>query len=201
MHFVAIKTIHYLYRALLAPLVLNPSMSPIHVLVWVSALSFQIINSTCIGGWLAGYGPTSNEDWQGRVLWLELGLLLFAAGFVGNIYHDDELREIRRVAARKQKKKEETQGENGKGKSVDKVYMMPENGLFKFVLYPHYLCEWIEWCGFWMIGGSGFVPGRSFVVNEIAAMLPRALQGKRWYIKRFGKDKVGSRKAVIPGII
>lgn len=176
-------------------------MSPIHVLVWVSAFSFQIVNSTCIGGWLAGYGPKSNEDWQGRVLWLEVGLLLFAAGFVGNIYHDDELREIRRVAARKQKKKEETQGENGKGKGVDKVYMMPENGLFKFVLYPHYLCEWIEWCGFWMIGGLGFVPGRSFVVNEIAAMLPRALQGKRWYTKRFGKDKVGSRKAVIPGII
>jgi 3-oxo-5-alpha-steroid 4-dehydrogenase 1 len=32
-------------------------------------------------------------------------------------------------------------------------------------------------------------------------MLPRALQGKRWYEKKFGKEKVGGRKAVVPGII
>lgn len=180
---------------------LNPSMSPIHVFVWLAALSFQLINSTCIGGWLAGYGPVTNKAWEGRVLWLEVGLILFAAGLVGNIFHDDELREIRRVAATNQKKKEEAKGEKGKGKSVDKVYMMPENGLFKLVLYPHYLCEWIEWSGFWMIGGLGCVPARSFVINEIATMLPRALRGKRWYVERFGRNRVGSRKAVIPGVI
>ena len=79
--------------------------------------------------------------------------------------------------------------------------MMPENGLFRAVLYPHYFCEWIEWAGFWMIGGWGCAPARTFLFNEIATMLPRALQGKRWYLERFGKEKVGSRKAVIPGLI
>lgn len=91
--------------------------------------------------------------------------------------------------------------EQGKPKDVDKVYKVPQNGLFSFILFPHYLCEWIEWAGFWMIGGLGCVPARTFVLNEIATMTPRALLGKRWYVERFGKEKIGSRKAVIPGLL
>lgn len=128
-------------------------------------------------------------------------MMLFFAGFIGNIYHDDELREIRRAAARNQQRKAEAQGERGKEGKVDKVYMIPENGLFRAVLYPHYFCEWIEWCGFWVIGGLACMPARSFVINEVTTMLPRALNGKRWYIERFGKEKIGSKKAVIPGLI
>jgi len=177
-------------------------MSPIHVSVWLSALAFQLINATCIGGYLASYGPLTTADWAGRAVYIELGMMIFFVGLAGNIYHDDELREIRRAAARNMQKREEANGEGkGKWKSVDKVYMMPENGLFRAVLYPHYFCEWVEWAGFWMIGGLSCVPARTFVLNEIATMLPRALQGKRWYVKKFGKEKVGNRKAVIPGII
>lgn len=197
----ALFTIHYTYRALISPLFLNPSMSPIHISVWASALSFQLINATCIGGWLGGYGPTTKEEWTGSAMRVELGLMIFGIGLLGNMYHDDELREIRRAAARNQKRKQEEKGEKANGKSVDKVYMVPENGLFRSVLFPHYLCEWVEWGGFWMVGGLACVPARSFLVNEITAMLPRALSGKQWYIERFGKDKIGSRKAVIPGII
>lgn len=189
-------------------------MSPIHLSVWSSALTFQLLNATCIGGWLAGYGPTTTEEWAGRAVWIELGMMIFFLGLMGNLYHDDELREIRRAAARNQKRREDGQNEDdqeenrdarkGKGQkkqSVDKVYMMPQNGLFRAVLYPHYFCEWIEWCGFWMIGGLGCVPARTFVFNEIATMLPRALQGKRWYVERFGREKVAGRKAVIPGVL
>lgn len=195
------KTIHYVYRALVSPLVLNPSMSPIHILVWVLALSFQLINATCIGGWLGGYGPTTQAEWTGGAMRLELGMMIFAIGLLGNMYHDDELREIRRAAARNQERKQKAQGEKGDGKGVDKIYMVPENGLFKVVLYPHYLCEWIEWGGFWMIGGLACGPARTFLINEVAAMLPRALQGKQWYVERFGKERIGNRKAVIPGMI
>lgn len=176
-------------------------MSPIHPFVLVSALSFQVINGTCIGGYLAGYGPTTVHDWAGTAPRIEFGMMIFFAGFIGNIYHDDELREIRRAAARDQERKAEAQGEKGKEGKVDKVYKIPENGLFRWVLYPHYLCEWIEWCGFWVIGGLGCTPARTFVVNEVTTMLPRALSGKRWYIERFGKEKIGSKKAVIPSLI
>jgi len=137
---------------------------------------------------------------------MALGLIIWALGFYGNIFHDDELREIRRAAKRNQKKRaDEAEESTGKGKGgekgVEKVYMIPQNGLFTWILYPHYLCEWIEWGGFWIVGGRDCVPARNFVVNEVAAMLPRAVSGKKWYIERFGKEKVGGRKAIIPGLL
>lgn len=200
--FLSLQTIHYIYRAILAPLVLNPSMSPIHPLVWLSALGFQLVNAISIGGWLAGYGPTSVVDWAGRYAWIQIGMTIWAAGLLGNIYHDDDLREIRRAALRTQKRRAESQdGPDKKGKAVDKVYMMPENGLFRVILYPHYVCEWIEWAGFWMMGGRRCTPARTFLLNEIATMAPRALQGRKWYLNRFGREKVGRRKALIPGLI
>ena len=134
--------------------------------------------------------------------------MIFALGLLGNIFHDDDLREIRRAAARRQKKlwenddgAEKRKPNPRKNPGVDKYYQIPQNGLFHLVLYPHHLCEWVEWAGFWMIAGWGCVPARCFLVNEIAAMLPRALNGKAWYVERFGAEKVGGRKAVIPWLI
>ena len=176
-------------------------MSPIHITVWLCALSFQLINATCIGGWLGGLGPTSAADWAGKGPRVEVGMMIFVIGLLANLFHDDELREIRRAAVRDQKEEEGARGNNIKACRMQKVYKIPVNGLFRAVLYPHYLCEWVEWCGFWMMGGAAFLPGRTFVINEISTMLPRALQGRQWYINRFGKDKVGSRKAIIPGVI
>jgi 3-oxo-5-alpha-steroid 4-dehydrogenase 1 len=192
------QTTHYIYRALLFPY-LNPSMSPIHPFVWAAAVLFQLTNATSLGGWLAGYGPTSAHDWAGRYWIMEIGLVVWASGLLGNIFHDDDLREIRRAADRKQRREAAALGKPVSG--VDKVYMLPKNGLFKYVLYAHYLCEWVEWAGFWMVGGWRCHPARSFLVNEVGTMLPRALQGKRWYVERFGEEKVAGRKAVVPGLV
>ncbi|WPH01173.1 Hypothetical protein R9X50_00400900 [Acrodontium crateriforme] len=194
-----IFTIHYLYRAILSPLVLNPSMSPIHPFVFCSAFMWQIMNGLSIGGWLAGYGPTTVHDWSGRLYEIEIGLVIWGWGLLANFFHDDDLREIRRAALRRQKATAEK--ENKPIDGVDKLYMMPKNGLFHYVLYAHYLCEWIEWSGFWLVGGWNCVPARSFLLNEISTMLPRAIQGRKWYIQKFGKEKVGNRKAVIPGLL
>ncbi|KAL5401911.1 hypothetical protein PMIN03_011125 [Paraphaeosphaeria minitans] len=191
--------IHYVYRAILSPLFLNPSMSPMNPIICLGMALFQIFNAVSIGGWLAGYGPVTDQDWAGRYFSMEVGLIIWAWGLLGNAFHDDDLREIRRSADRKQRKEAEKTGRLADG--VDKVYMIPKNGLFRYVLYAHYFCEWIEWAGFWAIGGWKCHPARTFLVNEIATMLPRALQGKRWYEGKFGKDKVGDRKAVIPGLI
>ncbi|KAK4907989.1 hypothetical protein LTR66_017600, partial [Elasticomyces elasticus] len=106
---------------------------------------------------------------------------------------------IRRAALRRQKEQARKDGLPLDG--VEKLYMLPKNGLFRYVLFPHYLCEWIEWAGFWIVGGWACVPARSFLFNEIATMLPRAVQGRRWYVEKFGAEKVGGRKAVIPGVI
>jgi 3-oxo-5-alpha-steroid 4-dehydrogenase 1 len=191
--------VHYIYRAVLSPLFLNPSMSPMHPLVWLFALLFQLCNAISLGGYLAGYGPTTDGDWAGRYWAMEIGLIIWAWGLLANMFHDDDLREIRRAADRKQQKEAAETGKPLEG--VDKVYMLPKNGLFRYVLFAHYLCEWIEWAGYWMIGGWRCAPARTFLINEISTMLPRAMQGKRWYEEKFGKEKVGRRKAVIPGLL
>ncbi|KAI7302983.1 3-oxo-5-alpha-steroid 4-dehydrogenase [Hortaea werneckii] len=174
-------------------------MSPIHAFVFASAFCWQVINGLVIGGWLGGYGPTSVFDWSGKLYTIEVGLILWGWSFLGNIFHDDDLREIRRSALRRQK--EQAQKENKPIEGVEKLYMLPKNGLFHYILFPHYLCEWLEWAGWWMIGGWSCTPARSFLFNEISTMLPRALQGKQWYIEKFGKEKVGDRKAIIPGLL
>ena len=179
-------------------------MSPIHLLVWASALCFQLANATNIGGWLAGHGPTTDADWAGRGGAVALGTAVWAASLLLNVYHDDELREIRRRAMRDARAAAlAAEAKGGKADVFDaqKVYRMPQAGLFRYVLYPHYLCEWVEWLGFWIVGGWGCGPARTFFVNEVCTMLPRAIQGREWYVQRFGSEEVGSRKAIIPGLI
>lgn len=134
---------------------------------------------------------------------MELGLLIWVFGLLGNIYHDEALRDIRRKASRRQAVEQKKQDEktHGKAKTVEKVYEIPSAGLFKYILYPHYLFEWIEWAGFWIMAGKGCTPAKNFLLNEVTTMIARAYEGKQWYIKKFGKDKVGNRKAAIPGLL
>ena len=191
-------TLHYLYRALIFPWA-QPTMSPIHPFVFLSAAAWNVLNGLSIGGWVGGYGPASEADWAGKLYQIEVGLVIWGWGLLANMFHDDDLREIRRSALRRQRERAEREGKAVEG--VEKLYMLPKNGLFSYVLYAHYLCEWVEWAGFWVVGGWGCVPARSFLVNEVSTMLPRALAGKRWYVEKFGEEKVAGRKAVIPGIL
>lgn len=205
----ALFVIHYAYRAVVFPWI-QPSMSPIHPLVWAAAAAFQLANATCIGGWLAAYGPVTAAAWQARLApWptpqFALGIAVFYLGLSANYFHDDELREIRRREQQRQARLAREQGGGGgkgggKG-SVEKHYQIPQAGLFRYMLYPHYLCEWIEWTGFYIACGLGCVPARMFVINEIAAMLPRAVKGKKWYIEKFGEEKIRNKWAVLPGIL
>lgn len=68
------------------------------------------------------------------------------------------------------------------------------------MLYPHYFCEWVEWSGFWLAAGWGCVPARAFLINELFTMLPRAVNGKKWYVEKFGEEKIRKKWAVIPGV-
>ncbi|KAI5476916.1 3-oxo-5-alpha-steroid 4-dehydrogenase 1 [Pseudohyphozyma bogoriensis] len=53
----------------------------------------------------------------------------------------------------------------------------------------------------WPLEGWYLQPPALFLVNEVAAMLPRAISGHKWYQKTFGKDWPASRKVVIPGLL
>ena len=195
----AMFTLHYLNRAIIAPLFLNPSMSPIHAMPWSAAVFFQLSNGIATGAWIGGYGRVTERAWRGRETQVVVGAALWLLGLLGNWWHDEELRRIRRDEVKKRKAEAERRSE-GKDVSVGKVYVMPERGLFGHVLYAHYLCEWGEWIGFWMLAGWDCRPARNFVVNEVTSMLPRAWNGWYWYVEKFGRDKVGDRKAAIPWV-
>lgn len=180
-------------------------MSPIHIGVWSLAVSFQIFNATCLGSWLAAYGPVTDAAWasQSSLPQFAAGILIFYLGLASNFFHDEELREIRRKEQRRQERIRQGQNQQQKGGeegTINKHYRIPEAGLFRYMLYPHYFCEWIEWFGFWMAAGWSCAPARAFLVNELFAMFPRAVRGKKWYVEQFGEDKVGKKWAAIPGV-
>ncbi|KAI0416473.1 3-oxo-5-alpha-steroid 4-dehydrogenase-domain-containing protein [Xylaria grammica] len=188
--------IHYIYRAIFFPF-LQPSMSPIHVLVWAMAIVFQLLNGTAVGGWLAAYGPTTQAEWDAQgfsIARFAIGLGIFYFGLIGNYFSDEELREIRRSEMRRQEKFRQ------QGKTIEKHYEVPQNGLFKYMLFPHYFMEWVEWTGYWIAGGVAFTPARSFLLNEFFAMFPRAVSGGKWYKEKFGEEKIKGKYVVIPGV-
>ena len=193
--------LHYLNRAILSPLVLNPSMSPIHPLVTVFMGIFQFTNSTSVATWLVY--TTMNVDMKNRNIisfGSFVGIILFLLGLAGNIWTESMLYEMRRGAAKRKAKSE--------GKAIvtyDKVYVIPPaEGFFKHILYPHYVLEWVEWTGYLILGGIWGLGWGSrsaafwFLVNEFATMLPRAVTGRKWYEQKFGKRAVGGRAAAIP---
>lgn len=200
----ALFVMHYAYRAVVFPWI-QPSMSPIHPLVWAFAVVFQLANATCLGGWLAAYGPVTSAAWRAQLapwptLQFALGIAVFYVGLSANYFHDDELREIRRREQARQDRLAGGQRAGARPGGVEKHYQIPQAGLFRYMLYPHYLVEWVEWTGFYVACGLGCVPARSFVLNEIAAMLPRAVNGKKWYVEKFGEEKIRGKWAVLPGI-
>lgn len=190
-----------MYRSILYSL-MAPSISPIHVMIWSSAVSFQLLNGMAIGGWLGGHsnGPRTRQDWDAHPWSLAqfvFGIAVFFFGLAGNYMHDDELREIRRAETRRQQRLEAAHGRKG----VEKHYRIPEAGMFRYMLYPHYFLEWIEWAGFWIACGFGCLPAALFLVNEVTSMLPRALSGRAWYIERFGEEKIRKKWTIVPGVL
>lgn len=181
--------IHYINRAFITPVFLAPSMSPIHLSVMLPMCLFNFVNSSGIATWLC-YTPATTQSEPLRYL----GLVIFFVGMVGNIIAENKLFELRRGSAKRKAKSE--------GKAVvtyDKVYVIPPvEGLFKYNLYPHYVWEWLEWTGYWMIGGWAFGPAMTFLINEVSTMTPRGVQGRQWYEKKFGKRAVAGRGGIGP---
>jgi 3-oxo-5-alpha-steroid 4-dehydrogenase 1 len=195
---------HYLNRAVISPLYINPSMSPIHPIVTCFMVTFQYLNSTSIATWLVySDAASSNEFRPILTIGAVVGFTIFALGLAGNIWTETRLFDLRRGAAKRKAKSE--------GKAVvsyDKVYVIPPaEGFFKQILCPHYALEWFEWTGYWILGGAWSLgwgwksAGLWFVLVELSTMAPRAYQAKVWYEQKFGKVAVGGRAAVIPGIL
>ncbi len=113
-----------------------------------------------------------------------IGLVIYLTGFILNIHSDAIIRNLR-------SKEEVARGE--------KVYRIPQGGLFQYVSNPSYFSEMISFLGFaiatWSLGAV-------FVLGVTAAnLIPRAFQAHKWYKEKFGDEYPKERKALIPFII
>jgi 3-oxo-5-alpha-steroid 4-dehydrogenase 1 len=112
-----------------------------------------------------------------------VGIILYYGSFVLNIRSDAIVRNLRSV-------EEIERGE--------KVYRIPQGGLFRFVTNPSYLTEIIAFAGFaiatWSLGAT-FI-----LLITIANLVPRAFQTHRWYQDKF-PDYPRERRVLIPFIL
>lgn len=242
----ALYVIHYVNRAVLQPLFIAPSMSPIGMEIFLVVSTFNWINGAIFGCWVVGYdtkiagynvrisGSEPLSGWRKAIPYA--GLIVFAFGCINNIRAQLTLWRMRREEAHRRvtkDKKKHAQQEN----IYSKVYVIPPSrGLFASHLYPHYWYEWIEWFGYALVGTAVLssiafasrpvttqelmvapwhwplaqlaekyqipfpLPALAFLLNCMAAMLPQARRGLRWYKQTFGNEAIVGRSAIVPGV-
>eukprot|EP00252_Welwitschia_mirabilis_P024703 TRINITY_DN7409_c0_g1_i1.p1 TRINITY_DN7409_c0_g1~~TRINITY_DN7409_c0_g1_i1.p1 ORF type:complete len:292 (-),score=18.15 TRINITY_DN7409_c0_g1_i1:189-1064(-) len=106
------------------------------------------------------------------------GIILFFIGLTGNFYHHYILSTLRKDGV--------------------KEYFIPEAGLFKLVVCPHYLFEIIGIAGLALMSQTVF--GVCTLAFVFCYLLGRSLSTKAWYLKKF--DNFPShRKALIPFLV
>ena len=165
---------HYWNRAVFS-VITSPGMKSTRVDTVLMAVVFNVVNAGWIGYDLA-YLNSEKFIFTPRTL---IGLGLFVLGAVINISADRYLQSVRR-----------TKG-SGAG------YVLPDWGLYKYILSPNYAGEMIEWTGYAIMLGTE--SGWAFVIWTVCNLAPRARTNLEWYRGKFG-NKVGNRKALIPGI-
>ncbi|KAH9984150.1 3-oxo-5-alpha-steroid 4-dehydrogenase-domain-containing protein [Russula vinacea] len=194
----ALYLTHYLNRALISPL-RSPSRSKSHLVVVCCAIAFNAPNGFLLAAYLTSASTAahlSHAASSSPRFWA--GLALWAAGFAGNVYHDEILLNIRRKAIAKGKAKELLE-ENGKPASAPRPhYAIPHGGLYAFISFPNYFCEWVEWFGFalaaspapdfTLLPGAAAFPPWVFFFVEIITM-------------RFKESYPRERRAVIPWLL
>jgi len=204
----ALFLIHYANRAVISPL-RTPSRSKLHAIVFICGVIFNVFNGSLLGAYLSSSEGLSylTGAYQRPRFWL--GMLMWAVGLVGNAVHDEILLNIRRKKRAEDAKK--TPEQIAKEKKKGEHYAIPHGLLYKYISYPNYFCEWIEWFGFalaasplpsfqsWEAFLATITPPFLFFVAEVFTMAPRAIRGHQWYHDKF-PDYPKGRKVVIPFI-
>jgi 3-oxo-5-alpha-steroid 4-dehydrogenase 1 len=151
-------------------------------------------------------------------------LVMWAIAFISNIAHDEILYEIRRKA-----KKQSTEKRSGKdGNKVvlsanQQYYGIPYGLLYKYISFPNYLCELLEWSAFALAAAPlpplakvlesisalsldsllhanippEFAHPYLFLIGTLLPMVPRAYRAHRWYHKTF-PSYPKERKVIVP---
>ncbi|GJJ08470.1 hypothetical protein Clacol_002688 [Clathrus columnatus] len=155
--------VHYANRAIISPL-RTPVRSKSHIIVPLSAITFNAINGPLLGAFCSALAAPFDKTGIGApslrvdkvvqnnaIFWL--GVIMWGLGFVGNLWHDEILLNIRRKPTSEGmsssgpdlKKRKTSQRELSSDKPH---YAIPYGGLYKFISYPNYFTEWVEWTGY-----------------------------------------------------
>ncbi|KAF9884180.1 hypothetical protein FE257_002238 [Aspergillus nanangensis] len=118
-----------------------------------------------------------------------VGITLFILGMLTNIRAETTLFRLRREEAESRAAKKSDDPDvagSGRQSKYSKVYVIPPcRGLFRTILYPHYVGEWLEWVGFALVGSAVYPfsfpssPASSAVVGNVA---PESLQLAPWLV-------------------
>lgn len=105
-----------------------------------------------------------------------LGIITFLIGQAGNLYHHILLRGLR-------------------NSRTDKNYVIPNSGLFRFVVCPHYFFELISWLGIAILSRHW----ETYVVFFIMCcyLSGRSERTRVWYMEKF-PEFPPNRKRIVP---
>jgi len=186
MLFLGVWLMHYGNRGFIFPLLMRVAKgatSSFGILVVVAGWFVTAMHGYLNAVFISHLSTHLTPDWLLDPRFI-IGIAIYLFGFTMNVYSDATIRNLR-------SKEEVARG--------DKVYRIPQGGLFKYVSNPSYLTELISFTGFaiatWSLGAV-------FVLLVSAAnLIPRAFQVHKWYKEKFGEEYPKERKVLIPFIL
>ena len=162
---------HYTNRSIIYPLrQKNPAKMPLSIALF--AFLFNVVNGF-VNGYFLGSIKSYPIDYLSNWNFI-LGVILFLIGMRINMHSDTILLNLR---------------------SKNKGYQIPQEGFFKYISYPNYFGEILEWTAFALMTWSW--AGLSFMIWTMANLVPRAIKGHEWYHKQFD-NYPKNRKAIFP---
>ena len=177
--------LHYLNRGFIFPALMRVPRGQRGTFGWLVVLSGWAVTSMhgyMNGRWYGELAPHLDGAWLSDPRF-GLGLMTYVLGMVINIHSDHVLRRLRT--------REELE-------RSDRVYRIPQGGLYRWVSSPSYLGELMAWAGFACMSWSP--PGLFILGISAANLIPRAISTHRWYRERFD-DYPRERRALIPFLL
>ncbi|MEP4146475.1 MAG: methyltransferase [Halioglobus sp.] len=185
MIFLGVWLVHYGNRGFVFPLLMRiarGTKGTFSIIVVVSGWLVTTLHGYLNAVFISHLSTHMTDDWLSDPRFI-IGMIVYVCGFLLNIQSDSIIRNLRSKA----------EVENG-----EKVYRIPQGGLFKYVTNPSYFSELLSFTGFaiatWSLGAV-FV-----LVVSAANLIPRAFQVDRWYRDKF-PDYPKDRKVLVPFLI
>ncbi|MFH1296069.1 MAG: 3-oxo-5-alpha-steroid 4-dehydrogenase [Bacteroidota bacterium] len=174
--FFGLWVLHYINRTVIFPFRLRTKGKKMPLAILFMALGFNSVNGF-INGYYLGSLASYPISWVTDPRFI-IGIIMFLWGMAINWQSDNILIHLREP------------GQTG--------YIIPTQGLFKYISCPNHFGEIIEWFGFAVM--TWCTPALAFAIWTLVNLLPRALDHHRWYKSTF-PDYPPKLKALFPFIL